>query len=43
MRLAPPTTRTPSAASACAVAAPIPLDAPVTTADFPSRLGTRGD
>ena len=43
IRRAPPTTRAPSAASACAVAAPMPLDAPVTTADFPSRLGTGGD
>jgi hypothetical protein len=41
-RRAPPTTRAPSRASIEAVAAPMPLDAPVTTADFPSRLGTAG-
>ena len=39
-RRAPPATRAPSGRIAAAVAAPIPLDAPVTTAVFPSRLGT---
>jgi len=39
-RRAPPTTRAPSRARASAVAAPMPLDAPVTTADLPSRLDT---
>src|SRR5262245_11911044 len=40
VRRAPPTTRTPSARSCSIVAAPIPLDAPVTTAVLPSRLPT---
>src|SRR6187455_944748 len=35
-RRAPTVTRAPASASACAVAAPIPLEAPVTTAVFPS-------
>src|SRR5919198_2064992 len=38
---APPITRAPARASACAVAAPIPLEAPVTTAVFPSSDDTR--
>src|SRR2546430_2712215 len=42
VRRAPPTTRAPSRASVSAVAAPMPLEAPVTTADLPSRLGTGG-
>src|SRR6185295_10946885 len=39
-RRAPPTTRTPSPRSRTTVAAPIPLDAPVTIAVLPSRLAT---
>src|ERR687888_389480 len=37
-RRAPPTTRAPASRSLRTVAAPIPLDAPVTTAVFPARL-----
>src|SRR5438309_10275325 len=41
-RRAPPTTRAPSRASTYAVAAPMPLDAPVTIAIFPSSAATGG-
>src|SRR6185436_17598083 len=41
-RRAPPATRTPSPARADAVAAPMPLEAPVTIAVFPSRPATTG-
>src|SRR2546423_435025 len=41
-RRAPPATRTSCAASARAIAAPIPLEAPVTIAVFPSSPATRG-
>src|SRR5438105_3771911 len=42
-RRAPPITRAPSRASARAVAAPMPLEAPVTTATFPFRPGIAAD
>src|SRR6202011_3856384 len=41
VRRAPPATRTPSRARARAVEAPIPEEAPVTIAVFPSRAPTR--
>src|SRR5919198_1549873 len=37
-RRAPPTTRAPASRNFRTVAAPMPLDAPVTTAVFPARL-----
>ena len=40
MRRAPPATFAPAYASARAVAAPIPLEAPVTIAVLPSSAGT---
>ena len=42
-RREPVTTRAPASASALAVAAPIPLDPPVTIARLPSRPAMRGN